>query len=271
MSKAFSPGSVTLFFEIRDEKKDILKIGSRGVGVCLSMGAITEVRRGDSLQVYVNGETLENSIQRDIAEIYGFKGKITTSLQLPVSQGFGMSAAAALSTSLAIAKIMGKTYLEAARIAHGVEVQRRSGLGDVASQYEGGFTVRIREGIQPYGIVDRLFYTDIPTYLLILKEGIETNSVLQDEKMRRIIKKEGHRAMQRFLKMPNLENAIRIAREFSLRTSLISEEGRNILDECSNATMAMIGNSVVIFGDCKILEDYKAYKVNLGDRAKIMD
>ncbi len=271
MSKAFSPGSVTLFFEIMDNANK-LKAGSRGVGVCVSLGAVTSVEQGEELRIYVNGIERKDSIQEDVAKLYEFKGTIKTNLQLPVSQGFGMSAAAALSTSLAIGKIMGGTYLKAAQIAHVVEVERKSGLGDVASQYEGGFTLRIREGIEPYGSVDRLFYPSIPLTLVVFDEKIETKSILQDEKMRHMIKKEGHRAMDRFLQNPNIENAIKIAREFSIRTSMISEEGKNLLSNCPNAAIPMIGNSAIVFGNCKeeILEDYRKYHVTISDRARLL-
>jgi len=272
MTRAFSPGSVTLFFEIMNEHKDPLRVGSRGVGVCVSLGAITNVQEGKELRIYVNGKTLKNSIQEDIARAYGFEGTISTELQLPVSQGFGMSAAAALSTSLAIAKLKNATYLQAAQLAHRAEVERKSGLGDVASQYEGGFTLRLKEGIHPYGIVDRLFFPHIPITLVKLKEGIETREVLKDENMRKRIKKEGHRAMEKFLKMPTLENAIKIARDFAFKTSLISGDGKEFLKGCNNATIAMIGNSAIVFDECKeeIIGGYRAYKVSLGARAKLL-
>ena len=272
MIRAFSPGSITLFFEIKDENKDPLKIGSRGIGVCVSLGAITSVQGGNELRVYVNGKNMKNSIQEDIAKAYGFKGTINTELQLPVSQGFGMSAAAALSTGLAIVKLKNKTYLQGAQIAHRVEVKRKSGLGDVASQYEGGFTLRLKEGIHPYGIVDRLFFPPIPITLVTLKEGIETKEVLKDENMKKKIKKEGHRAMEKFLNMPTLENAVKIARDFAFKTSIISEEAKEFLNACENAAIAMIGNSAIVFGECKdgIIESYRAYKVSLGDRAKLL-
>ena len=273
MIRAFSPGSVTLFFEIRDEHEDPLKKGSRGVGVCLSRGVITTLEEGDDLQIFINGKRREGTIQEDVAEFYGFKGTIRSEVQLPISQGFGMSGAAALSTSLALGNLFGYTYLKSLHIAHGIELERKSGLGDIASQYVGGFTLRIREGIQPYGIVDRLFVPKIPIILVILDEEVETKEILQDKEMRKKIKREGARAMDKFLASPTLENAIRIAREFSFKTSLMSEEARNFLEECENSVMAMIGNSAIVFGKCKneILNDYKIIKVEIGDRAKILE
>ena len=50
MIEAFSPGSVTLFFEIKDDKKDPLKIGSRGVGICLSRGVRTKIQRSSKIE-----------------------------------------------------------------------------------------------------------------------------------------------------------------------------------------------------------------------------
>jgi len=272
MIGAFSPGSVTLFFEIRDDYKDPLKIGSRGVGVCLSLGVITTVEEGETLRVFINGTERKGTIQEDVAKVYGFNGIIRSEVQLPVSQGFGMSGAAALSTSLALGKLMGYTYLKSLHIAHRIEIERKSGLGDIASQYEGGFTVRVKEGIQPYGIVDRLMITNIPLTLVVLDEEIETKTILQDKEMRKKIKKEGAKAMEKFLRAPTLKNAIKIAREFSFATSLIGDEAKNVLDECDNAAMAMIGNSVIIFGDCKskILNDYKTYRTEIGGRANLL-
>ncbi|AGB04310.1 putative kinase, sugar kinase superfamily [Aciduliprofundum sp. MAR08-339] len=272
MIRAFSPGSITLFFEIRDEKIDPLRRGSRGVGVCISEGMVTEVSAGDKLEIYLNRKKIKHSIQEDIAKIYGFSGKIESFTELPVSQGFGMSAAAALSTALALERINNGTYMHAAQVAHRIEIERRSGLGDVASQYEGGFTVRTREGIQPYGVVDRIFFPNTPMSIVILDEAIETRRVIGDKDSRRKIKKEGHLAMEKFLRAPSLKNAIKIAREFALNTGLINEEGKNLLQKCENAAIAMIGNSAVIFGECgrDLIEEYPTYIVNLGNRAGIL-
>ncbi len=270
--KAFSPGSVTLFFEIRDDSKDPLKRGSRGVGVCLSKGVITEIEKGDKLEVIINGEKKSDSIQEAVARELGFKGVIKSHVQLPISQGFGMSGAAALSTALAIGGLKGYTYMQSVQVAHKVEILRKSGLGDIASQYEGGFTVRIKEGIHPFGIVDRLLVASMPINLIVLKEEIETRQVLSDERMRERIKKEGARAMERFLNAPTLKNAIKIARDFSLRTGLVSDEGMDIMAQCGNAAIAMIGNSAIIFGDScnKVIEDYEKYSVKIGERATLL-
>ncbi len=273
MIEAFSPGSVTLFFEIVDDHRDLLRRGSRGVGICLSRGVTTRIIPGTELEIYINGERAQNTIQEEVAKEYGFTGRIESRVELPVSQGFGMSGAAALSTAYAIAAYMGETSLSAAHIAHVTEVRRRSGLGDVATQYEGGITVRKTAGIQPYGVVDRILVAPQELYLVIFDEkGVKTKSVLTDPDKRKLIKREGRRAMELFLRNPALENAIKLARIFSFNTGLLGEEARNFLEMCENAAVAMLGNSAVVFGNCRrdILEDYRVFRVETGPRAHVV-
>ncbi len=269
--KAFSPGSVTLFFEIKDEHRIPERRGSRGVGICVSRGVVTEVYPAEGLEVQINGRVAKDSIQELVAKSMGFSGRIESIVELPVSHGFGMSAAAALSTALAIAGHQGKTYLEGARIAHLAEIQMHSGLGDVASQYEGGATLRLREGIQPYGIVDRLPVNE--KILLVIFEGeMRTSKVLEDREWKKKIKKEGHRAMEKFLKEPTLSNAVKIGRDFSFRTKLVSEEVKNFIEECKNAAPCLIGNAAIVVGHCKesILEEYHVIPVEIGSRASLL-
>ncbi len=271
--RAFSPSSVTLFFHIVDSSPDPLKVGSRGVGVCLSLGALTQVVEGYRIEVIVNGERVEGSIQEDVAREMGFRGRVETRLHLPVSQGFGMSASAALSTALAIGAQKGILRSEAVSVAHRVEVRRRSGLGDVASQAQGGFTVRTREGIPPYGVVDALLIPPMDVTLVIFGEEIETAKILREEENRERINRAGKEAMEKFLKELTLKRAVELGREFSRETGLASDELLEFMARCPNSTMAMIGNSAIVFGECPgdVLEGYRIIRASIGERAKVLD
>ncbi len=266
---AFSPGSVTLFFEIV-ENPDPLLTGSKGVGICLSEGVITEVEEGDELKIIVNGKETRGKLQEFIAKKYGFMGTIKNHVHLPISQGLGMSGAIALSTSLALAQWKGRTYLEAARVAHEAEITMRTGLGDVATQFEGGLTIRLKPGIQPYGVVDRFPFRD-ELRIIIFDRPLKTSHVLQDESCRKKIKRLGQKAMKEFLKTKNPKNAIKIAREFAFELNFMSDKLRGFLENCKNATQSMIGNSAIIIGNCEFdLEEFKIYKISIGDRAHAM-
>ena len=146
----------------------------------------------------------------------------------------------------------------------------RTGLGDVATQFEGGFTIRLKPGIHPYGVVDRLPFGE-KIKLVIFGDKLETRSILGDESRAMKIKKLGRWAMEEFLKRKRLEDGMKIARNFAFELNLMSDALREFLKRCENATQSMIGNSAIIFGDCNIdLEEYETYKVWPGDRAKVI-
>jgi len=265
--RAYSPGSVTLFFQVVDSKIPHLR-GSMGVGVCISPGALTELEDGKDA-VLLNGREIDGNIQRYIAERYGYHGTVKTTVSLPISQGFGMSGAIALSTSLAMATKYKKTYYHAVKIAHEAELFAGSGLGDVASEYEGGFTFRRKEGVQPYGHVDRLHYRG-KIKVAVFGDKIETKSVLENKMLRMKIEEAGAWALEKFKDEPTFNNALKLAREFSFSLGLMSAELEKFLRSCPNATMAMLGNSAIIFGDCKVPDTAKVYEVTLGERATVL-
>ena len=266
--RAYSPGSVTLFFQVVDSEVPYLK-GSKGVSVCIAPGALTELDDNGSA-VFVNGKEVSGEIQKYIAQKYGFKGTIKTTTYLPISQGFGISGAIALSTSLAMAAKYKKTYYYAVKIAHEAELFAGSGLGDVASEYEGGFTYRRKAGVQPYGHVDRVHYSG-KISVAVFGEKIETKSVLENEELKRRIKEAGAIVIKKFDAAPTFSNALKLARDFSFSLGLMSAELEKFLGSCPNATMAMLGNSAIIFGDCNVPSGAKVYDVTLSGRASILD
>ena len=267
MSSASSPGSVTLFFEIREHNSPFRK-GSRGVGVCVEPGAVTEVKRGEK-KITLNGKEIQGKIQDYIASKFGFEGELNTKIFLPISQGFGMSGAIALSTALAIAKEMGKDERMARKIAHEAEVTLGTGLGDVASEITGGMNVRLKEGIPPYGEVETIPYEG-EIKLVVFGDKIETKSIITSEEWKRRIKKLGEESMNKFLKEKTMENALIIAREFSFSLGLMSPQLREFLEKCENATQALLGNSAIVFGDCNI-KGGKEYRVRIGNKAMILE
>ena len=116
----FCPGHITGFFSIHDDGSNILKKGSRGAGVNLSLGVMTMAaleppeKKGskDPLEIVLDISGV-NEFEEDV-RLYqnvltsilpgngmGWKAKLRVRLQLPVGQGFGMSGAGAFSTAIA--------------------------------------------------------------------------------------------------------------------------------------------------------------------------
>ncbi len=266
--RAYSPGNITLFFAPRENHRQYERRGSLGVSIATAHGAVTEVKEGDGIKVYINGRRGKNTVQERVAKLWNFKGEIRTELQLPVSQGLGMSGAAALSTSIAIAGMRGDTYLQALRIAHRAEIEMRTGLGDIVSQYFGGFTIRLREGIPPYGIVDKLTIKDISFKILVLSKEIKTREILNSEKSK-MIGEEGELIMRKFLQEKTLENSVKLGRDFSIKTGIFSMEIYEFMKKCKSATACNIGNSLVIFGNCPT-EKGRVIETKIGEHAKLL-
>src|SRR5512137_1733056 len=153
-AEAFSPGHVTGFFEIR-YTEDLLSSGSRGAGLCLALGAKSTVRARKSgrtsIEVTIDGRRSQAAVTRaallHLLQHEMYQVEVTTQLDLPQSQGFGMSAAGALSASLALAEILGRGRHEAFEAAHMAEVSQRTGLGDVSAIHKAGITIRTRPGL----------------------------------------------------------------------------------------------------------------------------
>src|SRR2546425_6607493 len=99
-SEAFCPGHVTAFFEVVEDP-DPRKKGSRGAGLCLSLGVRTVARVREaprtSIDILVNGRRQKADVTQAVADKIlrdgSFEVKILSESPLPVSQGFGVSGA----------------------------------------------------------------------------------------------------------------------------------------------------------------------------------
>src|SRR3989304_428718 len=94
--EAFAPGHVTAFFVGYDDP-DPMKKGSRGAGLCTTLGVHTVARvreaRAQSIEVYINDERAKAGTSERAAELLlgggEDEGKLLQKMQLPVSQGVG--------------------------------------------------------------------------------------------------------------------------------------------------------------------------------------
>ena len=134
MGEFFSPAHVSGFFSIYKDP-DPFKMGSIGGGICLDRGVITsaKTRKGKGeIDTYINGVPSDAPVTKRTAQKLlpkGYDLVIRNEAQLPISQGFGMSGAGALTTAMAVADLFGIfTREEVVRAAHETEVELRTGL-----------------------------------------------------------------------------------------------------------------------------------------------
>ncbi len=261
----FAPSHITGFFQIIDHPNP-LKKGSRGAGVVLDKGVITQVKIRDGneeVEVKINGKSdPKNSsityktidLIKNQFELRNKKISVKHQSQIPIGAGFGASAACALGTSLGIVKIMNLplTYNQAAAIAHMAEIEMSSGLGDVIAELCGGMVLRLKEGAPGFGRVDKIIGgdSDHDNALFVISKtlgGIATSEIIGDPSHKRRINDTGESLIRELLKKPDPRTFMKLSRRFAENTALMDHDVLEIIrileDETMGASMAMLGKT----------------------------
>ncbi len=274
-SLIFVPAHITGFFEVVDDPDPFIK-GSRGAGVTLDQGVLTQVDVSDGngeIIIKNNGNPISQEYSPDTLVSYrtldllrkqtetvewdDIKITINHQIQVPVESGFGVSAGLALGTSLGLSRILKLplTFYQAAAIAHKAEIDLKTGLGDVTGAVTGGFPIRIESGAPGIGKTDKLlngciFNNKSQGNLFVLSKSlgtIETSSVLQDPAMIDRINSVARHMLQKLLLNPKITNLMDLSLEFAQETGLIDPDIMEIVDvmkeETLGASMAMLGKT----------------------------
>ncbi|MCD1294796.1 GHMP kinase [Methanocella sp. CWC-04] len=247
MGKAFAPAHITGFFIVHEED-DPLRMGSCGCGLALDDGAYTEVSPSDRTEIFLNGKETDAVTTRTLIELLTDKPvTVKSRLSIPVGGGFGASGAGALSTALALNKALKleKTFNDLSYAAHVAEVRNSTGLGDVAGMTCGGVTVRLKPGT-PF-IIDRIPVPAMDIYYISFGP-LSTKTILSDSKERELINKAGKKCLDGLLRRPTFENFMKLSRDFSVDTGLISSRAMDAVEAVEShggmASMAMLGDTV---------------------------
>ena len=167
IGEAFCPAHLTGFFTIR-KNNNVQETGSLGAGFSIRLGVNTSVEiefdATPGMQIKVLGYTSSDTrVSEQIVSEYRKKFRmgflrIRHAIKVPVGYGFGCSAAVALSLSMALNAALGSplTKKEEAGIAHKVEIECRTGLGDVLAAYHGGFEMRYKAGAPGIGMIEKI-------------------------------------------------------------------------------------------------------------------
>ncbi len=266
VAEAFCPGHITAFFEVVDHPLP-QRAGSRGAGVCTTLGATAKATvegpLPHELVVRINGEEADGPVTRLAVQKFlgkaGYRIEVDVTLDLPLSQGFGMSGAGVLASLIAINEATGrrKDLQRLGVAAHAAEVRSRTGMGDVYPQMLGGMDVRIRPGAPGWGLVEATAMSE-DLVLCVLGEPMLTRDVLADAEQMEAINLVGGPLVDAFAEDPTWEGLFRLGEEFARETGLL-RGGRREAVEAANAvgmaSMSMLGNSVFAAGEVAQLED----------------
>ncbi len=247
-NSVFVPGHITGFFTIENHEVS-LKKGSCGAGFLLSKGVKTTVSDSDDPAIDVNqgNSSVIDEVLRILEVDRDFK--ITQDIQLPIGAGFGMSAASALSLTLALNEFLNLGYsLElCGQIAHMAEVNLGAGLGDVIAQTGHGLVFRLAPGAPGIGEI-KSFEHDVCVAWKTFG-GIETSSIIENPAHEQVIYDVGLKYMEYFVEKPSLRNFLDFSYGFSRQTELMSGEVKNLVDyfnsrsDILGSSMAMLGNT----------------------------
>ena len=260
---AFSPGHLSGFFEPVMAKRDFAKIGSRGAGISVSLGVISEVTLKPSIQQQfnfnLNGTSVPSPVQQTALQyILGsqpYHVTVNTTVGLPLSQGFGMSGASALSSTLALTKLLHRPRTEALKASHYAEIVHKTGLGDVVSQFVGGIEIRKQPGLPPWGIIEHIPGT-YEIVLCVVGEKLDTTTVLSNPALLQTTSHFGKLCMKKLLEKPTIETLFTLSQDFARETGLAQGHLLEAIETANSwgmASMCMLGNSLFAIGKTKEL------------------
>jgi pantoate kinase len=264
-SVAFSPCQITGFFRIHDGFKDANQIGSTGTGICVEQGVTTRVRLNPSSHpkdsILLNGKPLARPVVSRIVlrkfreKVGTFSAKVAHSSDLPVGCGYGTSGAGALSLAFATNEILGQPVkrLEAAQIAHVAEVEARTGLGTVASEFTGGVVVRLKPGAPGIGSTQRFRFGQELRVVSGSFGPFRKKRVLGNVSLSDRVNSCAENLVSRFLQKPDSERFVKLSRRFteclSLKSARLDHAMRYLASQGFMSSMMMLGESLFCLVD----------------------
>lgn len=259
---AFSPGHISGFFDPyydRDPKKS----GSRGAGITLSLGVTAKVTvlpaKKQRIDVFINDKPTDAPTTKlavmQLLKNTPFAVKVQLEQELPLSQGFGMSGAGALSAALATAKVCGLKKTDAVEAAHAAEVTCKTGLGDVVAESFGGIEIRRSPGLPPWGTVEHI-PGNYELVLCVTGKKLPTSAILNDPTLLQRIRNAARSCLTELLEKPSVENLFTLSYRFAKDTGLVTKQVDEAIKAASNygmASMCMLGNAVFAIGETEEL------------------
>jgi len=286
-ASAFAPGHISGFFEPVYDNADIYRSGSCGSGITSTLGAKSEIDVKPSTKQYIdvlinnkpsNAPVSKLAIKHLIGDT-PLQIQVKTTIDLPMQQGFGMSAAGSLSATYALTKILDIPKENAIKASHCAEIELSTGLGDTIACSFGGIEIRRKAGLPPWGVIEHI-PGKYEIVLCVIGEQINTRNILQDKTLMNKITEYGRYCTKKILEKPSVDNLLTLSQLFTKKTNLASTKVLDAIETANKhgmTSMCMLGNSVFSIGDttnlCKVLSPFGKLFVCTVDQcgARILD
>lgn len=269
---AWAPAHISALFSLHTGR-EMGDTGSIGAGFCLAGGvtADVDVEIGPGRKTFrINGEMAHLPVTETAVSILESRaekrlsGTFDIHTPYPASQGFGISAAGTLATSLAVSDLLSLPDEEGWLAAHSAEIVNRTGLGDVVAEINGGGILRIKAGLPAHGGEVARFRllnrgSEAGIIAVVMGGKLRTDSVLGDPALMEKISVYGRDAVDSLSRLLEKSSGSmeavdfsRVVREFALKTGLVSPQLRKafeVLDRCNMGekypfSMVMLGNAL---------------------------
>ena len=199
-------------------------------------------------------------------------------IDVPVGYGFGSSAAVALSLSIALNDALEckLSKIKVAQIAHGVEIECKTGLGDVLASYHGGFEIRDKPGAPGIGHVQKIALNEI-SIIMICFSPISTSKFIKERLPQ--INGLGGKMVNKLLESKNYEHFQEMSLEFAKYVDVMTPSMQTVVNELSKNNIKC---GIALFGETifsmipkekenKVLEILKKYSDGIIIKSELDD
>ena len=256
MATAFCPAHITGFFKAELNKNDSKQLGSLGAGFSIQKGVKTTVTIRNKTKhdisnftIKVNGfESGDMRVSEVVLSKFSTKGKfvdIIHEIDVPVGYGFGCSAAVALSLSIALNDALEckLSKIKVAQIAHDVEIECKTGLGDVLASYHGGFEIRDKPGAPGIGHVQKITLDKI-SIIMICFSPISTSKFIKEKLSQ--INGLGGKMVNELLESKNYEHFQEMSLEFAKYVNVMTPRMQKVVNQLSKNNIKC---GIALFGE----------------------
>jgi pantoate kinase len=240
-ASAFCPAYITGIFSIGE--KD-----AAGAGFAIDLGLATKVApstKGRTV-ITINGAETPAPVSKAVLRRFFEQGcktgviDVEHKADLPIGYGMGMSAAGALSFSLALNEFLGAglSREKCVKIAHDSDVECGTGLSGVDAAAIGGALLRETLADAPV-LID---FGERKIHLAFFSP-IKTSEIIRDNEWKKKVNAAGSKALLALAKEKSWDALIAQSRTFALDSNL-AEWCRPHLGHNPRASMAMLGHTL---------------------------
>jgi pantoate kinase len=284
IAKAYSPSHITGFYsEVKDES--ILNRGSLGAGISIRKGVRSTVELYDSESnnfiIVINGVISKDAIvSRFVINEFlkrtnkNYFIKVSHEVNLPIGYGIGTSGSAALSLAFALndALSLGLSDTESAQIAHKAEIECKTGLGTVLSEFHGGLCIRIKGGAPGIGKTNVIGINNSKVAIFCFSPMFTQYFI---ESIRKISNDECNNMMMKVLKTKSTVEFLELSYKFSQSLRFVNKTCNNLMDLLTqngfHSSAALFGQTVFTIVKENELETIKKISKNFPTRLFISD